>query len=549
MLNTLFQNFCRLLLIILVTGILIPHPTIAREYLDEESIITIESEAEEYEPKKYDIPEPFVDPVDPYQESDEEEDDDPQSAYEEYKDKLYQLFGSQKAYIQHRIRDLEKELNINEDNFEDTSTEIKDITRKIEPLKEKIVSLKTHIDLINGELYLTHIKIKHATRQIKKKEDEISVLIKDIKNEGLKLKDHREKLKRYARLMYKEEKQFLNFSSTKPSIIKLLLSDESFGAAFLKIAYFKAISKQIESTMYNYEIAKKNLIDKETILEKHKSKLVTLNYILNREQANLRLQSESQKSLLAATKGEEIRYKQLLSQTREEQANVVKEIEKLENNVAFFEQKLKQNAQRQQDLALLQFDDYDESSFESVITKEYENFFELSDNAPLRWPVIPKRGISAYFRDPTYPYISQIGHHHAIDIPTLQGTPVHAPRAAVVGKIKTSEDISDTSYHYLILIHGNNIMTVYGHVTEVLVEEGDLVQEGDIIALTGGQIGTKGAGWATTGPHLHFEVYKNGKHVDPLDYLPLNELRDEFIPAKYKNKPEESVVEDVVEGN
>jgi murein DD-endopeptidase MepM/ murein hydrolase activator NlpD len=65
------------------------------------------------------------------------------------------------------------------------------------------------------------------------------------------------------------------------------------------------------------------------------------------------------------------------------------------------------------------------------------------------------------------------------------------------------------------------------------VEEGQLVQPGDVIGLSGGAPGTRGAGWMTTGAHLHFEVLENGEHVDPLDHLPIDELPIEYIPDKH----------------
>ena len=132
----------------------------------------------------------------------------------------------------------------------------------------------------------------------------------------------------------------------------------------------------------------------------------------------------------------------------------------------------------------------------------------------LAWPVEPRLGISAHFDDNGY--AARFGFEHgAIDIPTDQGTTVRAPADGVVVKV------SDNGYGFnsLTIRHTGGVATLYGHVTDFLVEEGQRVRAGDAIALTGGEPGTKGAGRITTGPHLHLEVYADGVKVDPLDYM------------------------------
>jgi murein DD-endopeptidase MepM/ murein hydrolase activator NlpD len=67
-------------------------------------------------------------------------------------------------------------------------------------------------------------------------------------------------------------------------------------------------------------------------------------------------------------------------------------------------------------------------------------------------------------------------------------------------------------------------MTLYGHMYDIFVEEGEPVSRGDIIGLSGGAPGTRGAGYLTTGAHLHFETLKDGVNVDPMPYLDPEEL-------------------------
>ena len=62
------------------------------------------------------------------------------------------------------------------------------------------------------------------------------------------------------------------------------------------------------------------------------------------------------------------------------------------------------------------------------------------------------------------------------------------------------------------LNHGNGITTRYGHALELLVEPGEIVRTGDIIA----KVGNSGR---STGPHVHYEVLKNGAQVNPQPYI------------------------------
>lgn len=133
----------------------------------------------------------------------------------------------------------------------------------------------------------------------------------------------------------------------------------------------------------------------------------------------------------------------------------------------------------------------------------------------LDWPVVPALGVSAFFQDAGYK--KRFGFdHHAVDIPTNQGTPIRAPADATVLKVS----LNGLGYSYITLAHAGGMETIYGHVSAVSVSEGDAITFGQIIGRTGGQPGSEGAGLLTTGPHLHFAVKIDGVLVDPMKYLP-----------------------------
>ncbi len=134
----------------------------------------------------------------------------------------------------------------------------------------------------------------------------------------------------------------------------------------------------------------------------------------------------------------------------------------------------------------------------------------------LVWPVLPLLGISTTFHDPDY--LERFGiPHEGIDIPTDQLSLV---KTALSGKVIKVVDGGDTGYSYIQLMHRDGYSTVYGHVYESKVVEDQDVEQGQVIALSGGAFGAHGSGRLTTGPHLHFELLKDGIHVDPLKFLP-----------------------------
>jgi murein DD-endopeptidase MepM/ murein hydrolase activator NlpD len=112
-------------------------------------------------------------------------------------------------------------------------------------------------------------------------------------------------------------------------------------------------------------------------------------------------------------------------------------------------------------------------------------------------------------------------------------TPLKAAEDGVVYRVKGGEGLD---YHYVILAHSDGILTLYGHMYDITVTEGQYVQRGQTIGLSGGMPGTRGAGYLTTGPHLHFEVFDNGTRVDPLFYLDLSssEIQEKYVPQAYK---------------
>ena len=100
-------------------------------------------------------------------------------------------------------------------------------------------------------------------------------------------------------------------------------------------------------------------------------------------------------------------------------------------------------------------------------------------------------------------------HHDGIDIAGKKGTKI---RAAEAGRVVHSDDSLAGYGHMVILKHAGVYSTVYAHNRRNLVKVGQFVQRGEVIA----ELGDSGR---TTAPHLHFEVRRDGRPADPLDFL------------------------------
>lgn len=99
--------------------------------------------------------------------------------------------------------------------------------------------------------------------------------------------------------------------------------------------------------------------------------------------------------------------------------------------------------------------------------------------------------------------------HFAIDIAVDTGTPI---KAVSDGRVVLSEWTMQTG-HVIIIDHGDMLLSVYKHNSSLVKKQNELVAAGEVIALSGNQ------GTLTTGPHLHFELWKNGAPIDPEQFF------------------------------
>lgn len=105
--------------------------------------------------------------------------------------------------------------------------------------------------------------------------------------------------------------------------------------------------------------------------------------------------------------------------------------------------------------------------------------------------------------------------HAGVDLVAKQGTPIYAAGDGVV----TNAEYNSGLGYYVKIDHGYGYKTVYGHAVKLLAKPGQRVKRGEVIAL----VGTTGL---STTPHLHYEVHKNNRPVNPVNFY-YNDLSQE----------------------
>jgi murein DD-endopeptidase MepM/ murein hydrolase activator NlpD len=124
--------------------------------------------------------------------------------------------------------------------------------------------------------------------------------------------------------------------------------------------------------------------------------------------------------------------------------------------------------------------------------------------------LMPTKGwlTSAFARERVHPILHLARPHEGIDVTAPMNAEIEAPAAGIVTQVSWVEGYGNM----LTIDHGYGLVTRYAHCSKILVVRGQRVKRGQKVA----QVGSTGL---STGPHLHYEVWVNGRPVNPMKYV------------------------------
>jgi murein DD-endopeptidase MepM/ murein hydrolase activator NlpD len=346
----------------------------------------------------------------------------------------------------------------------------------IEEFQNEQSTLENQVAILENRVSKAQLDISELELEIDGLNLEIRKLGLDIQAKDTKIEKEKQHLANLLKMVHKQN---------QASTLEILLLNDSLAEFLNQVKYLEDTNKEISSSLDDLKKHKEKLeLSRQNKAQKNEE-LARLKKNLERKRDALKYERNNKEYLLVQTEEKEEKYQDLLSEAKQQQEEAAHEIVSLEQTVR----------KRLQELEGNKLDSLD-SDFAWPVTKNY---------------------ITSTFHDPDYPFRYLIGEHPAIDIRAGQGSTLRATSSGYVAKVKFN---SSRSYAYIMIIHGDGYSSVYGHVSQVNVKEDDFVFQGQVIGKTGGMPGTTGSGYFTTGPHLHFEIRKEGIPVNPLDYLP-----------------------------
>lgn len=263
---------------------------------------------------------------------------------------------------------------------------------------------------------------------------------------------------------------------------EILLTQPSLSAFFDRLEENRRLESDLSEALQKVKSIKQELEANKTQRDKKRLALEDQKKRLKKEELTLEAERNFKSSLAAETKNKQSEFERVLYELQRQQQGTADDISQLEN-------KLKDK-----------LDSIDEALARGDVL--------------LNWPVDPSRGITATFHDPTYPF-RHLFEHPGTDVRAAVGTSIKSAAGGYVAWNKKGRMYGN----YTMVVHPGNMATVYAHLSKFTAKPDSYIERGDEVGLSGGRPGDPGAG-LSTGPHLHFEVRKNGIPVNPENYLP-----------------------------
>lgn len=356
------------------------------------------------------------------------------------------------------LEDKQKEINKNIDNA----------SNSIDQKKVKMAEIEAEVKKLDKELTTAMDELTKLNKELDKVSEELETAKSELVTAREEKEQQQETLETRIRYMYEYG---------EISYLDTLLSATSFTDFLNRVEYIKVI--------YEYD---QNIYDS---LEKKEQEINDLVKTIDMKKLEVEVLQKN-----ATLKRDEL------------QANVTQKealVFQIENDIQLLQQQIEEEERANKNV---------EAMIQAEIKKQ-EELMKAQNKAPVTytggkfmWPTPSNTTVNSPFGYRIHPITGKNKLHAGVDVPVGIGTPVYA---AADGTVMTSGTVQGYGTT-VIIMHGSNLSSLYGHLSSTTVSVGQSVKKGDLIAYSGNT-------GNSTGPHLHFEVRENGVATDPMAYV------------------------------
>lgn len=344
--------------------------------------------------------------------------------------------------------------------------EISDAQKKQQELEEQKKKAEKEQSELSSQLNAVIDDMQKTQQELDAKQEEIQIAQDELDAARIKENQQYEDMKIRIKYMYE---------NGNTGFLEVLFSAEDIGDFLNKAEYIREVTEYDRNMLEEFKRIVKEIEEKEAKLKEEEEKLFEMQASLSAKQAEV-------EALLAE--------KEL-------------EVSSLESEIGDNAKKLQELIKRAEE-AKRQL-----SAANNAGAGGTAGASQIIGNGQLAWPTTSSR-VTSTFGYRVAPVAGATSYHDAIDIGVASGSPVYAADGGRV--IRASYGYNGGRGIYMMVDHGNGIVTRYQHLSAIYVSVGQTVSRGQNIAATGNT-------GASSGPHLDFAVIVNGTAVNPLNYL------------------------------
>lgn len=346
--------------------------------------------------------------------------------------------------------------------------ELSDVTRKKKAAQEELQKLKGKKSSILNEIEQIDNEITAAEREIEIQQDLITEYDAMIAQKEAELaegqrqeEEQYQKLKSRVRLMYEQGSM---------SYLSILLSSDDFSDFLSRYEIVSQLSKYDKNLFEQLKAIKESIAQKKQELETDRAEAVQIKSDLEANKTALEKRMNERNAQMESIESAEAETKKLYTEIAEEEDRLAEAIRK-------------------------------------EIAAQAAKSGSTYVGGTFMWPLPAANNVvTCKYGMRTHPITGVYKLHTGVDLRATKGTNIYAANNGTV----TTATYSNAYGNYVVIDHGGGVATLYAHMSKINVSKGQTVTQGTVIGLVGS------TGYST-GPHLHFEVIRNGKYTNPID--------------------------------